>query len=75
LIDILCQALPNIQLSSPDKPVEKDSFEGQSQERLAHSVCNYVRRIDAKTAMEGQAENTMPRIIGLEGGWRSGILE
>ncbi|MBQ3806280.1 MAG: hypothetical protein II844_10835 [Prevotella sp.] len=56
----------------PDKPVGKDCFEGHSQERLAHSVCDYVRRIDAKTAMEGQAENTMPRIIGLEGGWGTG---
>jgi len=29
----------------PDKPVGKDCFEGHSQERLAHSVCDYVRRI------------------------------
>lgn len=56
----------------PDKPTGKDCFEGHSQERLAHSVCDYVRRIDAKTAMEGQAENTMPRLIGLEGGWGTG---
>ena len=56
----------------PDKPAGKDCFEGHSQERLAHSVCDYVRRIDAKTAMEWQAENTMPRIIGLEGGWGTG---
>lgn len=56
----------------PDRPLGKDCFEGHSQERLAHSVCDYVRRIDAKTAMEGQAENTMPRIIGLEGGWGTG---
>jgi len=56
----------------PDKPVGKDCFEGHSQERLAHSVCDYVRRIDAKPEGDGQAENTMPRIIGLEGGWGTG---
>lgn len=56
----------------PDRPLGKDCFEGHSQERLAHSVCDYVRRIDAKPAMEGQAESTMPRIIGLEGGWGTG---
>ena len=56
----------------PDRPLGKDCFEGHSQERLAHSVCDYVRRIDSKPAMDGQAENTMPRIIGLEGGWGTG---
>lgn len=56
----------------PDKPVGKDCFEGHSQERLAHSVCDYVRRIDAKPEDAEQAENTMPRIIGLEGGWGTG---
>ena len=54
----------------PDKPTGKDCFDGHSQERLAHSVCDYVRRIDAKP--KGEAGNTMPRIIGLEGGWGSG---
>ena len=53
----------------PDKPVGKDCFDGQSQEHLAHSVCVYVRRIDAK--LEGEEGNTMPRIIGLEGTWGS----
>ena len=54
----------------PDKPAGKDCFEGHSQERLAHSVCDYVRRVDAKP--EGEAGNSMPRIIGLEGGWGTG---
>ena len=54
----------------PDKPVGKDCFDGHSQERLAHSLCDYVRRIDAKP--EGEVGNTMPRIVGLEGGWGSG---
>lgn len=56
----------------PDKPAGIDCFEGHSQERLAHSVCDYVRMIDAKSDSTGQAESTMPRIIGLEGGWGSG---
>lgn len=56
----------------PDEPAGKDCFEGHSQERLAHSVSDYVRRIDAKPAAEGLSEATMPRIIGLEGGWGTG---
>ena len=50
----------------PDNPVGQDCFDGHSQKRLAHSVCDYVRRIDAKPEGDGQAESTMPRIIGLE---------
>lgn len=53
----------------PDKPAGVDCFEGHSQEKLAHSVCDYVRRIDTKPEGDG---NTMPRIIGLEGGWGTG---
>lgn len=56
----------------PDKPAGKDYFEGHSQDRLAHCVCDYVRRIDTQSTGEGQAVNSMPRIIGLEGGWGSG---
>lgn len=56
----------------PDKPAGKDCFEGFSQDRLAHSMCDYVRRIDAQSTGEGRAVNSMPRIIGLEGGWGSG---
>lgn len=56
----------------PDKPTGKDCFDGHSQERLAHSVCDYARRIDAQPTGEGEADTLMPRIIGLEGGWGSG---
>ena len=56
----------------PDKPAGKDCFEGHSQDRLAHSLCDYVRKIDAQSIDQGQAANSMPRIIGLEGGWGSG---
>lgn len=56
----------------PDRPLGKDCFEGHSQDRLAHSVCDYVRRIDAQSTGQGQVVNLMPRIIGLEGGWGSG---
>lgn len=56
----------------PDKPAGKDCFEGLSQERLAHSVCDYVRMVDAKPDKKGAAENAMPRILGMEGGWGSG---
>lgn len=56
----------------PDKPTGRDCFDGHSQERLAHSVCDYVRRIDVLSTSEGEADTSMPRIIGLEGGWGSG---
>ena len=56
----------------PDKPTGRDCFDGHSQERLAHSVCDYVRRIDVLPTSEGEADTSMPRIIGLEGGWGSG---
>lgn len=56
----------------PDKPIGEDCFEGHSQERLAHSVCDYVERIDAQPTSEGEADFSMPRIIGMEGGWGSG---
>ena len=60
----------------PDKPSGKDCFEGHSQDKLAHSVCDYVWRADAVS--EGKADDakeskkTLPRIIGLEGDWGSG---
>ena len=54
----------------------EDCFEGQSQEKLAHAVCNYVRLMDAKpdgnAKFEGEAGDALPRIIGLEGSWGSG---
>lgn len=59
-----------------DKPIGKDCFEGHSQERLAHSICDYVRMAD--TVPEGKADDakeakkTLPRIIGIEGDWGSG---
>ena len=56
----------------PDKPAGIDCFDGHSQERLAHSVCDYVRRNDAQPVGEELSETSMPRIIGLEGGWGSG---
>lgn len=59
-----------------DKPVGKDCFEGHSQENLAHSICNYVRMTDAtiKTNQNAGQQKiiSLPRIIGLEGGWGSG---
>ena len=44
-----------------DKPAGKDCFDGHSQERLAHSVCDYVRRIDAKP--EGEEVCANPKYI------------
>lgn len=56
----------------PDKPAGVDCFDGHSQRRLAHFVCDYVRRIDAKPEDDGKPWTVMPRIIGLEGSWGSG---
>ncbi len=55
-----------------DKPVGRDCFEGRSQERLAHIVCDYMRDVDANSEENGLDVNAMPRIIGLEGSWGSG---
>ena len=52
----------------PEKPMGEDFFEGQSQSRLANSICDYIRSNDS-TASD---ERVMPRIIGLEGSWGSG---
>lgn len=40
----------------PDKPAGKDCFEGHSQERLAHSVCDYVRRNVVRPESVGRKE-------------------
>lgn len=60
----------------PDKPMGLDCFEGHSQEYLAHSICDYMRQMDAKTdgdaKPEEKAYSNMPRIIGVEGSWGSG---
>ena len=60
----------------PDKPIGIDCFEGHSQERLAHGICNYVRMADdvpeSKVDNAKESKKTLPRIIGLEGDWGSG---
>ena len=60
----------------PDKPSGEDCFEGHSQEKLAHEVCNYVKKLDAPPDINAKPDekiySNMPRIIGLEGGWGSG---
>ena len=60
----------------PDKPTGEDCFDGHSQEKLAHSVCDYLRKLDAKNDSEAKDEekvySKMPRIIGIEGRWGTG---
>ena len=60
----------------PDIPVGEDCFEGHSQEKLAHSVCDYMRLQDegaVANATSKTKDNTiMPRILGIEGSWGSG---
>lgn len=60
----------------PDKPMGLDCFEGHSQEYLAHSICDYMRQMDAKNDVDAKPEekaySNMPRIIGVEGSWGSG---
>lgn len=59
-----------------DKPLGKDCFDGRSQERLAHCICDYVRMADFPIGDEEKAAKdvkaALPRIIGLEGEWGSG---
>lgn len=60
----------------PDIPVGEDCFEGHSQEKLAHSVCDYIRLQDewavANATSNTQEKTIMPRILGIEGSWGSG---
>lgn len=60
----------------PDIPVGEDCFEGHSQEKLAHSVCDYIRLQDegavANATSNTQEKTFMPRILGIEGSWGSG---
>lgn len=60
----------------PDIPVGEDCFEGHSQEKLAHSVCDYLRLQDegavANATSKTQEKTIMPRILGIEGSWGSG---
>ena len=60
----------------PDIPVGEDCFEGHSQEKLAHSVCNYIKLQDAgdvaNVTSKTQDNTIMPRILGIEGSWGSG---
>lgn len=56
----------------PDKPAGVDFFEGHSQERLAHSVCDYIRMVDTNPKDKSKRGDTMSRIVGLEGSWGSG---
>lgn len=55
----------------PDIPVGEDCFEGHSQEKLAHIVCDYIRLQDER-AVAKSTSKTMPRILGIEGCWGSG---
>ena len=50
-----------------NKPCGIDKFDGGSQERLAKTIAHHFRQNDSL-----KEENTMPRIIGIEGIWGSG---
>lgn len=50
----------------PTKPTGHDLYEGHSQERVANAIAAHITSIDA------DKENTMPRILGIEGEWGSG---
>lgn len=51
-----------------NKPCGMDKFAGGSQGRLAQSIADhFVRNDDSSTTVE-----SLPRIIGIEGGWGSG---
>ena len=51
------------------KPCGIDRFEGQSQARLTNAMAKHIIEVDERA---GANENTLPRIIGLEGGWGVG---
>ena len=47
-----------------------DLYEGKSQEKLAHAICNHITSIDAQFLDDSKP--IIPRLIGLEGTWGSG---
>lgn len=50
----------------PDKPAGVDCFEGHSQERLAHCLCDYIRMEDANPREKNERGDSMPSLIGLD---------
>ena len=57
-----------------NKPCGIDKFEGKSQERLTNAIANHITSTDEnhKTLSDEEKKKSLPRIIGLEGGWGVG---
>ena len=57
-----------------NQPCGKDMSIGKSQERIAKAIAEHIQNeeIKAKSKQNGREEQSLPRIIGLEGGWGSG---
>jgi hypothetical protein len=56
------------------QPCGKDMFLGKSQERIAKAIAEHIRKndINKNIKKDNKIENSIPNIIGLEGGWGSG---
>ncbi len=57
-----------------NKPLGEDLFDGQSQDKVAMAIMQHIQNVDSKAEPkdEDEAENALPRIIGIEGKWGSG---
>ncbi len=55
-------------------PCGKDMFLGKSQERIAEAIAEHIQKkeIKEKNKKNEKVENSLPKIIGLEGDWGSG---
>lgn len=49
----------------PNRPIGKDLYDGQSQDRVANAIKEHMLDVDA---IENN-NSTLPRIIGIEGSW------
>ena len=52
----------------PNRPIGKDLYDGQSQDRIADAIMKHILDVDAID----DNNRTLPRIIGIEGVWGSG---
>jgi hypothetical protein len=55
-----------------NRPSGSDKFDSQSQIRLKNAIENYITNRDSSIIVEGEQNQNVPKIIGLEGCWGSG---
>ena len=51
-----------------NRPLGKDLLDGKSQDYVAQAIKKHIEEVD----LEMDTQNSLPRIIGVEGSWGSG---